>query len=614
MKRNRNSAHAIRLSGVASAFFLIIISLSLYACGSGRRGASGGGGVEAGGEPAGTGQTGPAKPAMGGSGFWALTGVPEDEAVELLLAGLSQEERLGQLFMLAYQGTMPGEVLLAWLRTRGLGGIKIFGWNAEDTDVVAAAVRAMHAQGSPLGIPPFIATDQEGGWIRHVKGNTSITPGNMAIGASAWPSDAYKSAYYIGRELAALGITMNFAPTVDLATRPDSRIIGSRAFSDDPMETAVLAAAYSRGLSDAGVVATAKHYPGHGDTQLDSHGVLPVIHISKKTLLERELVPYRLLAAEGIPAIMSGHLSFPDITGNNDPASLSPLMIRDILRKELGFRGLVITDDLVMGGADSPEGLSFTCERAIRAGNDVLMLSRELALDDRAWTRLASLCKSDSGFRDRVNESARRVLLAKIRYLLPLGKKNIIPGNKTDPLLRTAESRGFFLSQAGRSATKLGKFSLPALKDSPRLLVAGQFSDFFTEAKTRLPSALVFRYSYLPAEKALENELQDFKARLGVADSVLVVVANPASAEFAMLALEAGKKVYIISVLSPFFALGLAARSNAVAVYSYSGESFIAGIAVLSGDFEAIGELPFGELPFGELPFGGQRSGREGGS
>ncbi len=587
----------------SAALFAAVIILSQASCGRPAVGPAASGAITV--NPGVSAQTpAQAKAALGKNGFWGLAGVPEAEAVELLFAAMSQEERLGQLFMLAYQGTMPGDVLLGWLRTRGLGGVKIFGWNAEDTDVVAAAVGAMHAQGTPLGIPPFIATDQEGGWIRHVKGNTSITPGNMAIGASAWPADAYKSAYYIGLELAALGITMNFAPTVDLATRPDSRIIGSRAFSDDPMETAVLAAAYSRGLADAGVVATAKHYPGHGDTELDSHGILPIIRISKETLLKRELVPYRLLAAEGIPAIMSGHLSFPEITGNNDPASLSSLMIREILRKELGFRGLVITDDLVMSGADSPAGLSFTCERAIRAGNDILMLSRELALDDRAWTRLAQLCASDAAFRDRVNESARRVLLAKIRYLLPLGKKNVIPGKSPDSLLRSAESREFFLSQASRSATRLGAFSLPPMRDSPRLLVAGQFSDFFSEAKLRLPSASVFRFSYLPGEKALEGELQDFKARLRSADSVLVVVANPASAEFAGLALAAGKKVYILSVLSPIFAVDLASKGNAVAVYSYSSESFIAGIAVLSGDFEAVGELPFGDLKLGEMKLG----------
>ena len=304
--------------------------------------------------------------------FWSLEGVDQEQALDALLVDMSDEERLGQLFMLSYGGDVPTPLLYSWIRLRGLGGVKIFGWNADNTAKLGAAITAIQdaAARGPHDVPPFVATDQEGGWIRHVKGNTSITPGNMAIGASAWPSDSYRSALYIGTELSALGITMNFAPTVDLATRPDSTIIGSRAFSHDPLETAVLAAAWSRGMADAGVFATAKHYPGHGDTALDSHGILPVLNVDMETLWSRELVPYRILVAEGLPGIMSGHLAYPMITGSREPASLSSILIHEVLRGRIGYEGLVITDDLMMNGAASPGGLAESCERAIRAGND----------------------------------------------------------------------------------------------------------------------------------------------------------------------------------------------------------------------------------------------------
>jgi len=532
-------------------------------------------------------------PTVDASSFWSLAGVDEDAAIETLMSRMGPEERLGQLFMLSYSGEEPTPLLYSWIRRRGLGGVKIFGWNAEDTGKVAAAIRDIQkaAESGPLDVPPFVATDQEGGWIRHVRGATSVTPGNMAIGASAWPSDAYRSALFIGKELSALGITMNFAPNVDLATQPESTIVGPRAFSADPTQTGILAAAWARGMADSGVVATAKHYPGHGDTALDSHGILPVIDIDEETLWNRELVPYRMLAAEGIPGIMSGHLAFPRIVGSKQPASLSTHLIQDLLRDRMGYDGLVITDDLMMTGAASTGGLSETCELAIRAGNDILMFSRTLGLDDEEWTRLARLYRSDAAFRTRVDESAHRVLRAKLRWLLPLGREGVLPDANPDLTLRSLESREFFKERAMRSATAFGAAALP-VPEGGRLLVAGPFADFMAEAKTRLPGAESFRFSYLPAENAIADELSAFRSRLTQADTVIVCVANPAGAAFARAARAAGKRLYIVSALNPAYALEFRDYGAIVAVYSYARESFKAAFAVLAGDIEAVGRLP----------------------
>ena len=534
----------------------------------------------------------PASP-VEASSFWSLAGVDEEAALDALLARMGPDERLGQLFMLSYGGEEPTPLLYSWIRRRGLGGVKIFGWNADDTGKLAAAIEAIQnaAENGPLDVPPFVATDQEGGWIRHVRGSTSVTPGNMAIGASGWPSDAYRSAYYIGVELAALGVTMNFAPTVDLATRPESTIIGPRAFSSDPTETGILAAAWARGMADAGVLATAKHYPGHGDTELDSHGILPVIDIDEETLWNRELVPYRMLAAEGVPGVMSGHLAFPRISGSNEPASLSRHFIQELLRERMGYDGLVITDDLMMSGAASPGGLSETCELAIRAGNDILMFSRTLALDDAAWARLARLYRSDASFKARVDESARRVLRAKLRWLLPLGRDGVRPDDAPEAAMRSEESRAFFAEQAMRSATVLGRSELP-LPETARVLVAGPFGDFTAEASARVPRATLYRFSYQPSADGLASELASFRARLPAADAVVVCVANPEGAAFARAARKAGKRLYVVSALNPAYAMEFKDDATVVAVYSYARESFKAAFAVLTGDIEAIGRLP----------------------
>jgi len=527
------------------------------------------------------------------SSFWLLKGQDVEAEARALLERMSPEERLGQLFMLSYGGDEPTPLLYSWIRRRGLGGVKIFGWNTDDTNRLASAIKAIQdaAEAAPHDIPPFIATDQEGGWIRHVRGSTSVTPGNMAIGASAWPSDAYLSGYYIGLELAALGITMNFAPNVDLATRPASTIVGPRAFSADPTATGVLAAAWARGSLDAGVIPTAKHYPGHGDTELDSHGILPVIDIDEETLWERELLPYRILAAEGIPSIMSGHLAFPRVAGSSDPASLCPHIIKDLLRDRMGYDGLVITDDLMMTGAASSGGLSETCERAIRAGNDVLMFSRTLALDDASWTRLARLYRVDPSFAARVDESVLRVLRVKIRWLLPLGREGLRPKADPEAAMRTGESRDFFAEQAFRSATALGAPRAP-LAHAGRILAAGPFGDFMTEARARFPEAETFRFAYQPAERPDGSELAAFRHRLRNVDAVVVCVANPAGAAYARAAREAGKPLYVVSALNPAYALEFQDGASVVAVYSFARESFKAAFAVMAGDVEPIGRLP----------------------
>ena len=353
-----------------------------------------------------------------------------------------------------------------------------------------------------------MATDQEGGWIRHIKGATTVTPGNMAIGASGRPYDAYRSANIIGKELLALGVNMDFAPSVDLATKPKSYIIGPRAFSDDPEVVAALGSAFARGLEDSGVIPTAKHFPGHGDTEEDSHGTLPVIRIDEKTLWDRELLPYRALAAEGIPAVMSGHLSFPLVSGDDSPASLSPYFMRFLLRDRIGFKGLAVTDDLVMNGAGEAAGsLSEAVVRALRAGNDLLMVSLLLGTDDPAWTRLLALYRQDPEFKARAREAATRVVETKLRYLKPLGKAALVPdlaslGSKVpDP-----GAAPFFAAMAYRSATLVAAGQIPFGRPGegdPRLLIAGPFKDFVEAVRECYPRTREFRFSYEPEGRLL---------------------------------------------------------------------------------------------------------------
>ncbi|MDR1444910.1 MAG: glycoside hydrolase family 3 protein [Treponema sp.] len=514
---------------------------------------------------------------------------PEDprEQAAALAARMSDEDALAQTFMLGWVGAEPSPLILDWIRDRHIGGVKIFGWNTEDTHRLARTVGDLQKASleGKYGLPLLVATDQEGGWIRHVKGATSETPGNMAIGASGYPQDAYLAGYYIGRELAALGINMNFAPTVDLFTNRFSSLIGPRAFGSDPTQAGILGAAFMKGQMKAGIIPTAKHYPGHGDTDLDSHGVLPQIDAPIEVLWERELIPYRILVREGLPAVMSGHLAFPQTLAASTPASLSPYFLKEILRGKIGYQGLVITDDLMMNGAAMYAGsISMAAKQAILAGNDIVMFSKTPSLFDPVWTALVQAMQEDDEFRDRVRDAALRVLEVKFRYLWN-GVPYIPDMEKLNSELSSPEGAAFFLDLAVRSVTFIKGEPLKAA-ESGRLLIAGPYEDFFRAGKAAYPEAEIYYYSS-------GRQVQEFFRLAQNADTVVFCLANAEGLPFLRSIQDLNKRVIVVSVLNPVYLESVPWVSDAVAVYSYAPESFTAAFSVLTGRIAADGKLPY---------------------
>jgi beta-N-acetylhexosaminidase len=522
------------------------------------------------------------------------SGEPEELAAAIVSA-MSDEQALAQTFMLGWVGAEPSPLIMDWIRDRNIGGVKIFGWNTSDTLRLARTVGALQeaSLAGPFNIPLLVATDQEGGWIRHVKGSTSETPGNMAIGASGYPRDAYLAGYYIGRELAVLGINMNFAPTVDLFTNRDSSLIGPRAFGSDPVKAGILGAAFMKGQQTAGVIPTAKHYPGHGDTNLDSHGVLPEIDVPFETLWERELKPYRMLAAEGLPAVMSGHLAFPRTKAASAPASLSSWFLKDVLRDTMGYQGIVITDDLMMNGATAWAGsLSRAAKQALLAGNDIIMFSKTPSLSDPVWTFLLASMKADALFHARVRDAARRVLSIKLRCLRDQEKVPYIPDlEKVRSELPDPEGAAFFLNLAARSVTVVkaapNLFPLDP-GEAGQVLLAGRYGDFFKAGLAAFPGALVCRF---PEEQAaVSGSLRVYARNAG---TIIFCLADAEDLPLLRSLERLGKKVIVLSVLSPVHLESVPWVNGAVAVYSYAPESFSAGFSAIIGRIPAEGKLPY---------------------
>jgi beta-N-acetylhexosaminidase len=508
-----------------------------------------------------------------------------------IVADMNDEQVLAQTFMLGWVGAEPSPLIMDWIKDRNLGGVKIFGWNTSDTTRLAITVGELQKASlkGPYQIPLLVATDQEGGWIRHVKGATSETPGNMAIGASSYPQDSYWAGYYIGRELALLGINMNFAPTVDLYTNRNSVLIGTRAFGADPVTTGILGAAFMKGQLAVGIIPTAKHFPGHGDTELDSHGILPKIDASLEVLWGRELIPYRMLAKEKLPAVMSGHLAFPNTQAGDIPASLSSWFLNDILREKIGFQGIIITDDLMMNGATMSAGsLSKAAKQAITAGNDIILLSKTPLFFDSVWTLLLSSMKDEPEFKARVQDAARRVLEVKLTYLRGERVVPYIPDvEKLKENLPDPEGAAFFLDLAVRSVTVIKDAPFPLLpKDAGNVLLTGQYLEFFKQGKAAYPTAKSYWYSE-------DFGINDFLTYARSADTIIFCLSDAAGLHFLRALEPLKKKIIVFSVLTPVYLDGTPWVDGAIAVYSYANESFIAGFSALIGRIGAQGKLPF---------------------
>lgn len=343
---------------------------------------------------------------------------------------MSLEEKIGQLFVMRVYGhsaTAPDQADIELnLKEMGVrtaaelvsayhvGGIIYFSWahNTRDqyqiADLSNGIQRAGLAQSTP--VPLLISTDQEHGIVARVGRPATLMPGAMALGAGGSRSDARTAARIAGAELAAMGICQNYAPVADVNVNPANPVIGVRSFGADPDVVAGLVAAQVKGYQSAGIAATSKHFPGHGDTTVDSHTGIPVITHTREQWEEIDAPPFRAAVAAGIDSIMTAHIQFPALDPSNDPATLSHPILTGILREELGYDGVVVTDALNMQGVRDKYGDSRVPVLALKAGVDQLLNPPDLAV---AWNGVLSAVKSGELTVARLEESILRILLLK---------------------------------------------------------------------------------------------------------------------------------------------------------------------------------------------------------
>lgn len=329
-------------------------------------------------------------------------------------SALSLPQLCGQLLVVGFQGTSLPDSLARELAAGRLGGVIVFKRNLPSLEVAHALNRAVVAA-APADLPPFVSVDQEGGRVGRLPAPFLKLPPMRRLGALGDAELVARVGRVLGSELAALGYNLDFAPVLDVDSNPDNPVIGDRAFSADPAEVARLAGVLLEGLQAAGVMACGKHFPGHGDTNLDSHLDLPFVRHPEARLREIELPPFREAVRRGVATLMTAHVVYDGFDPGR-PATLSSRISSALLRGELGFAGVLFSDDLEMRALADRMSVEESAVGAIRAGCDALLVCSDLELAARAAAALAREAERDTAFHQRCVESATRSLAARRRF------------------------------------------------------------------------------------------------------------------------------------------------------------------------------------------------------
>ncbi len=337
---------------------------------------------------------------------------------------------VGQVLWVGFHGTTVPDPLRAWIAGGQVGAVVVFKRNlviqvvdgpvpqeVVDLEALVALNRALHAA-APAGAPLLVAVDQEGGVVQRVRAPATQWPPMLCLDGHGAPADeelAEAVGLALGRELAALGFDVDFAPVLDVHTNDANPIIGDRAFGRDPEPAARRALALAAGLARGGVLACGKHFPGHGDTATDSHLELPRLEHGWERLEAIELVPFRRAAQAGLPMIMTAHVVFAALDATQ-PATLSPQVIDGLLRRTLGYRGVIVSDDLDMRAIADHVGIGDAAVRAIAAGCDALLLCRDVGHQREARDALLAAGARDPALAARLAEAAARVRAMKAAH------------------------------------------------------------------------------------------------------------------------------------------------------------------------------------------------------
>ena len=350
----------------------------------------------------------------------AASGMADEAAVREKLQSMTLQEKVAQLFIITpeqltgfRQVTQCGETTRAAFDRYPVGGLIYFPNNFESKEQTRQMLQAMYDYAAEqTGIPLFLAVDEEGGRVARVADSLEDIPQTPPMGELAHEGEeaVYEAALVIGNYLSGLGFNLDFAPDADVLTNPDNTVIGDRAFGADAETVAGMADAYRRGLAQSGVLGVYKHFPGHGGTAEDTHEGYAWLGKNTEELKETDLIPFRDGIEKDVPMIMVAHISLPQITGSELPASLSKEVVTDLLRNDMGYGGVVVTDALNMGAIAQHYSAAQSAVTALEAGCDILLMPSDFV---QAYEAVLNAVENGTLPEERIDGSVYRILTLK---------------------------------------------------------------------------------------------------------------------------------------------------------------------------------------------------------
>lgn len=491
--------------------------------------------------------------------------------------------------MHSFHGVTAPQDILDAVRAGEIAAFCLFAhMNVESPAQLRALNQSLIQAAAEGGLPPpLIGIDQEGGQLMAVAGGATELPGNMALGAARSTELAWRAGYVLARELLAMGVNLNFAPSLDVNVNALNPVIGSRSFGDDSEWVAALGVAMIAGLQSQGVIATAKHFPGHGDTSADSHFAVPVVSHGLERIRQVELHPFREAVKHGVKAVMSAHVLFSELD-ETTPATLSSLILTGLLRGELGFQGLVLTDAMDMH-AVAREGAQRAVEGALRAGADLVLLAH---LPDQMGLHrsMAHLERADS---------VARIMAARREIPLDLPPLDVVG---------CAEHQRIAQDIADQSITLVKDDGCLPLRPAPEAVIAVITpapadltpADTSSSVEIRLADAIQRRHP-LVLRFELPHHASDANIRAlldgcEAADYVVVgtISANNHPAQGALVngLMARGKRPLVIALRTPYDILAFPNVPAYLCAYSIRAVSVEAAAKVLFGEIEPRGVLP----------------------
>jgi len=501
---------------------------------------------------------------------------------------LTLRQKIGQLVLYSMDGSEITPETEALMREYCIGNVIHFGNNVTDfagSKKLNALLRELILDAC-AGVEPFISIDHEGGRVFRFSQDFTWFPSHLTLSAADDEALTEAVGHAMGQELRAAGFNLNFAPVVDVNSNIGNVVIGIRSFGDQPEAVARQAAAMARGMQSAGVMACLKHFPGHGDTTLDSHYFLPTVDKSLQALRDTELIPYARIFPQGVAgSIMTTHILFPQIETQDVPATMSPAILKGLLRDELKFDGVVVTDGMQMLAIKDHYGVANGCVMAIRAGADLLCIgtggSGVQDVQRECLDRLYEAALSGELPMECIDRAVDRIVKAKAKF----------GGAQTETLPDFAQHAAVNAEICRKAVTRLapGRITGKALYASapvrelafglthadPRKLTFGQMANAYTGA----PFTSLDKLDEAGDYDTLVIGMQAVKE-----DSVELAAAKEALAK--------GRNVAVVLLGAPYNAHLIPEGCAVVCSYSLTIEAVAAAIDVLRGKIEATGKLP----------------------